>query len=84
MLLPPYVIGLAWVYLGLFNWTYSLPAAVLVLSVVFDPSEPPFDPRNLLRPSRLQRRVRSDGNPGHALISLQPSGRGPVRGPSDA
>lgn len=51
VLLPPYVIGLAWVYLtgsaGLLasiagrdifsEWTYSLPGAVLVLSLVFYP-----------------------------------------------
>jgi ABC-type Fe3+ transport system permease subunit len=50
-LLPPYVVGLAWVYLGssrgilqalsgrdlLSTWTYSLPGAVLVLSLVFYP-----------------------------------------------
>jgi iron(III) transport system permease protein len=51
LLLPPYVVGLAWTYLGSTRgvaatlighdlvalWTYSLPAAVLVLSVVFYP-----------------------------------------------
>jgi iron(III) transport system permease protein len=51
VVLPPYVVGLAWVYLGssrglvaalagrdvLSTWTYSLPAAILVLSVVFYP-----------------------------------------------
>jgi iron(III) transport system permease protein len=51
VLLPPYVVGLAWTYLGsdrgfaatllgpdvVTRWTYSLPAAVLVLSVVFYP-----------------------------------------------
>jgi iron(III) transport system permease protein len=51
MLLPPYVVALAWVYLwsgGGFlgalvdrdvvaSWTYSLPAAILVLSLVFYP-----------------------------------------------
>lgn len=51
VLLPPYVVGLAWVYLGssrgliaglagrdlLSKWTYSLPAAVVVLSLVFYP-----------------------------------------------
>jgi iron(III) transport system permease protein len=50
-LLPPYVVGLAWVYLGssrgllqaltgqdlLSSWTYSLPGAILVLSLVFYP-----------------------------------------------
>lgn len=51
VLLPPYVTGLAWVYLGgsagivasitgrdvLSEWTYSLPGAILVLSLVFYP-----------------------------------------------
>jgi iron(III) transport system permease protein len=40
LLLPPYVTGLAWTYLasGLpSEWTHSLPAAVVVLSLVFDP-----------------------------------------------
>ena len=41
-LLPPYVVGLAWTYLGasnefFTNWTHSLPAAVVVLSLVFYP-----------------------------------------------
>jgi len=34
--LPPYVAGLAWVYLG-GPWTYSLPGAILVLSFVLYP-----------------------------------------------
>ena len=51
MLLPPYVVALAWIYLGtssgfltafvdrdvVASWTYSLPAAILVLSLVFYP-----------------------------------------------
>jgi iron(III) transport system permease protein len=51
LLLPPYVIALAWVYLGgsaglvaattgrdlLSGWTYSLPGAVVVLSLVLYP-----------------------------------------------
>ncbi len=51
VLLPPYVVGLAWIYLGgraglvaqiagadvLSDWTYSLPGAVLVLGLVFYP-----------------------------------------------
>jgi len=51
VLLPPYVVGLAWMYLGgsrgliatvagrdlLSEWTYSLPGAVLVLSLVCYP-----------------------------------------------
>ena len=49
--LPPYVVGLAWIYLGgssgaltsiigtdvVSAWTYSLPAAIVVLSLVFYP-----------------------------------------------
>ena len=49
--LPPYVVGLAWIYVGgsrgliatmlerdlLSGWTYSLPGAVIVLSLVFYP-----------------------------------------------
>jgi iron(III) transport system permease protein len=45
--IPPYVMALAWVYLGIglpfvsrdvaSGWTYSLPAAVLVLALVFYP-----------------------------------------------
>ncbi len=42
VLLPPYVAALAWTYLGssrdLFStWTYSLPAAIVVLSLVYYP-----------------------------------------------
>ena len=51
VLLPPYIVGLAWTYLGssagwlsavlrrelLSAWIYSLPAAILVLSLVFYP-----------------------------------------------
>jgi iron(III) transport system permease protein len=51
VLLPPYIVGLAWTYLGsstgwlsalsprefLSAWTYGLPAAILVLSLVFYP-----------------------------------------------
>jgi iron(III) transport system permease protein len=41
-LLPPYVVALAWTYLGSSNdlfspWTYSLPAAIVVLSLVYYP-----------------------------------------------
>jgi iron(III) transport system permease protein len=37
-LVPPYVMGLAWIYLGVLStWTYSVPAAALVLSLVFYP-----------------------------------------------
>jgi iron(III) transport system permease protein len=40
VLLPPYVVGLAWVHLtgsAGSEWTYSLPGAVLVLGLVFYP-----------------------------------------------
>ena len=41
-LLPPYVVALSWTYLGSSNdlfstWTYSLPAAIVVLSLVYYP-----------------------------------------------
>ena len=36
VILPPYVVALAWTYLGT-SWTYSLPAAIVVLSVVYYP-----------------------------------------------
>jgi iron(III) transport system permease protein len=40
VVLPPYIVGLAWTYLGSragSEWTYSLPAATLILSLVFYP-----------------------------------------------
>ena len=51
VLLPPYIVGLAWTYFGgtrgwlttivgaglVSDWTYSLPAAIVVLSLVFYP-----------------------------------------------
>lgn len=51
LLLPPYVVALAWTYLGsgtgwvsalverdvVASWTYSVPAAILVMSLVFYP-----------------------------------------------
>jgi iron(III) transport system permease protein len=51
VLLPPYIVALAWTYVGgsrglvafvtghdlLSDWTYSLPAAIVVLSLVFYP-----------------------------------------------
>jgi iron(III) transport system permease protein len=51
VLLPPYIVALAWVYIGgssgavaavsgrdlLSNWTYSLPAAAVVLALVYYP-----------------------------------------------
>ena len=40
VVLPPYVVALAWTYLGSSidtEWTYSLPAAIVVLGLVFYP-----------------------------------------------
>jgi iron(III) transport system permease protein len=38
VLLPPYIVALAWTYLGSSSeWIYSLPAAILVLGLVFYP-----------------------------------------------
>ena len=41
VVLPPYVVALAWTYLGsrsdLAEWTHSLPAAIVVLGLVFYP-----------------------------------------------
>ena len=40
VLLPPYIVALAWINLGrdrLSEWTYSLPAAIVVLSLVLYP-----------------------------------------------
>jgi iron(III) transport system permease protein len=41
VVLPPYVVALAWTYLGTGNdlseWTYTLPGAVVVLGLVFYP-----------------------------------------------
>jgi iron(III) transport system permease protein len=42
ILLPPYVVALAWTYLGsrhdiFFTWTYSLSGAIVVLSLVYYP-----------------------------------------------
>ena len=36
MLLPPYVVALSWIFLGA-QWIYSLPAAILVLSLLYYP-----------------------------------------------
>jgi iron(III) transport system permease protein len=36
-LLPSYVVGLAWLFLGEGSWMYSIPAAVAVLTVVLYP-----------------------------------------------
>jgi iron(III) transport system permease protein len=37
LLLPPYTLALAWVYVGGGAWTYSLPAAAVVLALVYYP-----------------------------------------------
>jgi iron(III) transport system permease protein len=37
MLLPPYVVGLAWLSVGQSHWTRSLPAGVIILTVVLYP-----------------------------------------------
>jgi iron(III) transport system permease protein len=38
VLLPPYIVALAWTYLDFFSeWTYSLSAAIVVMSLVFYP-----------------------------------------------
>lgn len=37
ILLPPYIVALAWTYLIRSEWAYSLPGAVVVLSLVFYP-----------------------------------------------
>lgn len=80
VLLPPYIVGLAWTYLGssdgslatvagrdLFSgWTYSLPAAVLVLSLVFYPV-------SMLATEVAMRRV--DGRLEEAGLMVAPRGR---------
>lgn len=80
VVLPPYVVGLAWVYLGssrglvaavagrdvLSAWTYSLPAAILVLSVVFYPIA-------MLATEVAMRRI--DGRLEEAALLVAPPGR---------
>ena len=71
VLLPPYITGLAWTYLGtsqglLGEWTYSLPAAVLVLSLVFYPI-------SMLAAEVAMRRV--DGRLEEAALIVAPPGR---------
>ena len=77
VLLPPYVAGLAWIYLGdrrgvlarltgleqLSEWTYSLPAAVLVLSLV-------FYPLSMLATEVAMRRI--DGRLEEAALTVAP------------
>jgi iron(III) transport system permease protein len=79
-LLPPYVVGLAWIHLGgsrglvatvagrdlLSEWTYSLPAAVVVLSLVLYPV-------SMLATEVAMRRV--DGRLEEAGLIVAPAGR---------
>jgi iron(III) transport system permease protein len=79
-LLPPYIAGLAWTYFGssvgwmtaltgrdlLSAWTYSLPAAILVLSVVFYPV-------SMLVTEVAMRRI--DGRLEEAARMVAPPGR---------
>lgn len=78
--LPPYVVGLAWVSLGssrglvavltgrdlLSEWTYSLPAAVMVLSLV-------FYPLSMLATEAAMRRI--DGRLEEAALIVAPPRR---------
>ena len=80
VLLPPYIVGLAWTYLGssrgwlatlaghdlLSAWTYSLPAAIVVLSVV-------FYPLSMLATEVAMRRI--DGRLEEAALVVAPPGR---------
>jgi iron(III) transport system permease protein len=80
VLLPPYIVALAWTYLGssrglvatvaghdlLVEWTYSLPAAVVVLSLV-------FYPLSMLATEVALRRV--DGRLEEAALVVAPAGR---------
>ena len=79
VLLPPYVAALAWVYLGnsrgllsrftgdvSSEWTYSLPAAILVLSFVFYPI-------SMLATELAMRRI--DGRLEEAAILIARPGR---------
>ena len=80
LLLPPYIVGLAWTYLGssrgwvtaltgsdmLSAWAYSLPAAIVVLSVVFYPV-------SMLATEVAMRRI--DGRVEEAALMVAPPGR---------
>lgn len=80
VLLPPYVVGLSWIYLGssrglvasvagydlLSEWTHSLPAAILVLGVV-------FYPLSMLATEVAMRRI--DGRLEEAALLVAPQGR---------
>jgi iron(III) transport system permease protein len=80
VLLPPYIAGLAWTYFGssrgwltaltgsdvLSAWTYSLPAAIVVLSIVFYPV-------SMLATEVAMRRI--DGRLEEAALMVAPPGR---------
>lgn len=80
VLLPPYIVALAWTYLGssrglvatlagrdlLAEWTYSVPAAVVVLTLV-------FYPLSMLATEVALRRV--DGRLEEAALMVAPPGR---------
>jgi len=70
-LIPPYVMGLSWVYLtnsrGISpDWIYSLPAAIFVLSLVFSPLA-------MLATEVAMRRI--DSRLEEAGLMVAPSGR---------
>jgi iron(III) transport system permease protein len=79
VLLPPYIVALAWTYLGgssglvgsitgldlLSEWTYSLPAAIFVLSLV-------FYPLSMLATEVSLRRI--DGRLEEAAVLVAPAG----------
>ena len=67
VLLPPYIVGLAWTYLGSGGgWTYSLPAVIVVLSLVFYPV-------SMLATEAAVRQV--DGRLEEAALMVTPRGR---------
>jgi iron(III) transport system permease protein len=79
VLLPPYIVALAWTYLGgsrgliasvmghdlLSEWTYSLPAAIVVLSLM-------FYPLSMLATEVTLRRI--DGRLEEAAVLIAPAG----------
>jgi iron(III) transport system permease protein len=79
-LLPPYIVALAWIYLGssrgllagavaqdvFSEWTYSVPAAVVVLSLV-------FYPLSMLATEVAMRRI--DGRLEEAALIVAPPAR---------
>ena len=69
VLLPPYIVALAWVHLGwdwLSEWTYSLPAAIVILSIV-------LYPLSMLATEVAMRRI--DGRLEEAGLIVAPPGR---------